>query len=72
MRTRRAKREFDYTFKKNRVGAYFRILENKKRMCQYRRSAKIDPSPSPLEGAHIRFDKKYVQTMRQEIKSTEN
>ena len=65
MRTRRAKREFDYTFKKNRVGAYFRILENKIKTCQYRRSAKIDPSPSPLECAHMRFDKKYVLTVRQ-------
>ena len=33
-------------------------------MCQYRRSAKIDPSPSPLECAHMRFDKKYVLSVR--------
>ena len=68
MRTRRAKREFDYTFKKNRVGAYFRILENKIKTCQSKRSATIDPSPSPLECEeceHIRFDKKYVPPVRQ-------
>ena len=33
--------------------------ENKKRMYQYGRSAKTDASPSSLESAHTRSDKKY-------------
>ena len=39
-------------------------------MGQYGRSTKSDHSPSPLENAHMHSDKKYVQAVRQEMKST--
>ena len=46
--------------------------QNKKRMYQYGRSPKTDASPSSLESAHMRSDKKYGHPGRQQMKSRKN
>ena len=46
--------------------------QNKKRMDQYGRRTKTDASPSSLESAHMRSDKKYGLPVWQQTKSRKN